>query len=62
MYLKMCIVTLACPPPADLPVVHGPKSKLHGPDQQHKQRKVLRRRGGCENGREGGKWAITRGP
>jgi hypothetical protein len=61
MYLEMCIVALAGPPPADLPVVHGPESKLHGPDQQHKQRKVLRRRGGCENGREGGNGRLRGG-
>jgi hypothetical protein len=41
MYLEVCIVTFASPPPTDLPVVHGTESKLHGPDRQQQQFMVL---------------------
>jgi hypothetical protein len=34
MYLEVCIVALAGPPPADLSVFHGSESKLHGPSNK----------------------------
>jgi hypothetical protein len=37
MYLEVRIVALAGPPPADLPVVHGSESKLHGPSNKSKK-------------------------
>ena len=37
MYLEVRIVPLSRPPPADLPVIHGSESELHGPSKRSKK-------------------------